>query len=87
MATEQTTNEDLARMIAAGFANTATKQDIHDVDERLTRVETKLEDIEDRVKITETKLDKALYKETERITKLENWAKKVGEKVGVRISI
>ena len=50
-------------------------------------LEPALSQIHEDHSIMKTKLDKALYKETERITKLENWAKEVSEKVGVKIDI
>lgn len=40
--------------------------------------------LDERINIMEHKLDKALYKETERITKLENKMKVVEEKVGIK---
>lgn len=69
-------NEQLAEMIAKGFENTATKQDIAGLDGRLSGVE-------DRLTIVERKLDKALYREFERIDKLEKEMKVVKQKLGI----
>ena len=47
-------------------------------------LEPALDEINDNQTIMQTKLDKALYMETERITKLENDMKVVKEKLGIR---
>lgn len=77
------TNEELARMIAEGFANTATKQDVKGIDDRLTGVEGRIGGVEERLTIVEKKLDKALYREFERIDKLEKDMKVVKQKLGI----
>ena len=76
-------NEELARMIAEGFANTATKDDIQGLDLRLTAVEGRLTSVDDRLTIVEKKLDKALYREFERVDKLEKDMKIVKAKLGI----
>jgi len=61
-------------MIAKGFADTASKQDI-------VRIETRLDGVEDRLTIVENKLDKALYYEFQKVGKLERQMKVVYEKL------
>ena len=46
MAGKKTTIEDLARMVARGFSETATKVQMVKVEDRLTKVEDRLENIE-----------------------------------------
>lgn len=68
-------------MIAGGFAQTATKQDIQGVDERLGGVEDGIAKLDERLGVVETKLDRALYTE---ITFLETRVKRLEEKTGIR---
>ncbi len=69
-----TTLDDLAEMIKAGFDNTATKDD-H------ARLEKKVDGIDDRLRLVETKLDKAFYAD---INRIEVRVKKLEEKVGMK---
>ena len=75
---ETMTLEKLAAMIAAGFEQTATKEELKalstktdgrfdKVEERLTKVEDRLINVEDRLTNVEHKLDKALYAKTVRL--------------------
>ena len=57
---EPMTLEKLAEMIAAGFEQTATKEDIRQLREELGLVDGRLSTVEQ-------KLDKALYKEIVRL--------------------
>lgn len=66
--------DKLAKMIAAGFENTATKQDIGDVKGDIAK-------IDERLAIVEAKLDKALYTS---ITGLEVRVKRLEQKIGIR---
>ncbi|MFH1171233.1 MAG: hypothetical protein V1778_01680 [bacterium] len=69
----EVTNEDLARMIAEGFAQTATKSELHAVEGRLTRVEMRLTTVEEKV-------DRALYSE---YTHLERRVTRLEKKTGI----
>jgi hypothetical protein len=70
----EVTNEQLARMIAEGFAETATKRDLLEVEQRLdgridgvetglAGVETQLARVKDRLNGVDMKVDRALYSE------------------------
>jgi len=48
------------------------------------RIHDDVGNLDERLTIVERKLDKALYKETERITNLENEMKVVKEKLGIK---
>jgi hypothetical protein len=84
---KQVTNEELARMIAKGFAdtarkeNTATKDDVKGVREDIAGIDNRLEKVEDRLDIVENKLDRALYHEIQRVDKLESQMKVVWDKL------
>lgn len=75
---KETTLDDLSRMIAKGFAETATKEELAGVEERLGGQITK---IDERLGIVETKLDRALYTE---YVHLEARVRRVEQKVGIR---
>lgn len=83
------TLDDLALMVANGFANTATKQDLENLatkqDLKITEESLKkdLNAINDRLKIVETKLDKALYTD---MVKLETRVKRIEEHIGLKPS-
>lgn len=93
----QTGTENLAQMVATGFENTASKQDVegvrHDVAGLHQDVENIRHDVagvrgdisklDERLIIVERKLDKALYREFERIDKLEKEMQVVKEKLGI----
>ena len=70
---QEVTNEELARMIAKGFAG---------VDKRFEQVaaKTDVEDISRRLGIVDRKLDNVLYKE---LDVHERWIQQLAEKVGV----
>jgi len=48
-------------------------------------LEPAFDSIHERIDIVQTKLDKALYREFQRVDRLEKWAEEVGEKVGVKL--
>lgn len=66
--------DKLAKMIAAGFENTATKQDIGGVKGDIAK-------IDERLAVVEAKLDKALYTS---ITGLEVRVKRLEQKIGIK---
>ena len=66
------TKEDVKTAVSAGLAEFWEGN-----------LEPALEEINENQSIMQTKLDKALYKETERITKLEKDMKIVKEKLGI----
>lgn len=80
----QTSLDDLARMIQAGFEQTATKADLQALRTELKgdigRVEGRLEKVEDRLEVVENKLDRALFLEVDR---LEKRVKRLEEQVGI----
>jgi hypothetical protein len=89
----EVTNDQLARMIATGFAETATKQDllavekrldgrIDGVENRLGGIEVHLEKVEGRLTVVESKLDRALYAE---LTHIEARLRRVEHKVGIKL--
>lgn len=87
MQEKETTLNDLARMIANGFADTATKADIHGLSIRVDGVESRLDGVESRLGSLEAgqeeiklRLDSLAYKfEVKELTRrVENIEKKVG---------
>jgi ethanolamine ammonia-lyase small subunit len=73
---KQVSNDDLARMIADGFADTASKSDI-------AELKDELKDHDKRLGIVENKLDQALYHEAQRVDKLEQKMDVVYDKLGL----
>lgn len=71
------TNEELARMIAEGFAETSTKKDVSRLEGSLMDLDASVNGLDNRLTIVENKLDQALYKEFERVDKLEGQMKVV----------
>ena len=80
---KEVTNEELARMIADGFLNTATKEELNQVGSRLGEVDGRLEDVDRRLGIVERKLDRVLYDEIDRH---ERWIKQLADKVGIELT-
>ncbi|MFA4819204.1 MAG: hypothetical protein WC621_05175 [Patescibacteria group bacterium] len=80
---KEVTNEELARMIAEGFAGTATKQDLTVVKDDLAVVKTDVAEIKNRLEAVENKLDRALYKE---LDVHERWIKQLANKAGIELS-
>ncbi len=74
---QEVTIEQLAQMIADGFANTATKEDIKGLKVDIAAIDA-------RLGVVETKLDKALYKE---IDLHERWIKQLATKVGLVLEV
>ena len=70
--------DDLARITANGFANTATKQDLAMVEQSLKSDITKIDEC---LRVVESKLDRALYTE---LVHLESRLRKVEEKIGIK---
>lgn len=79
---KEVTNEELARMIAEGFANTATKQELAIVKDDLAVVKTDVAEIKNSLETVESKLDRALYKE---LDVHERWIKQLADKVGIEL--
>ena len=73
---QEVTNEELARMIAKGFAGTATK-------EELAAVKTDVEGLATHLDKVERKLDRVLVNE---LDIHERWIKLLADKVGVQLS-
>jgi len=77
--------DQLAKMVAAGFDNTATKDDLEGVRGGIKRLEQKVGDgfsqVDKRLGIVETKLDKALYQE---MSHIEARVKRLEQKVGIK---
>ena len=82
---KETSNNELARMIAEGFSATATKNDLKNVKDELKNdlkdVKDTVETIADRLRTVEAKLDRALYREIDR---LEIRVKKLEQKVRIK---
>ncbi|MFH1171227.1 MAG: hypothetical protein V1778_01650 [bacterium] len=84
--TTPATIDDLARMIAEGFAQTATKNEMAEgfaqtaSKKDLQKVETRLTTVEDRLTTVEAKLDRALYSE---YTHLERRVTRLEKKTGI----
>jgi hypothetical protein len=90
-AKKQITLNELARMVAKGFAETATKQDIKDMatkqdiarlDARLAKLEQEMKDLGQRLAAVEIKLDRALYQE---ISRLEDLIRQLARKAKVKL--
>lgn len=87
------TNDELARMIAEGFASVdgrfetvdrhfeALDERFDKTDKRLAGMENRLADVDERLRVVETKLDRALYSE---FVHFEMRLKRVEQKVGIR---
>ena len=70
----QVSLDDLARMIQAGFEQSA--QDLQGVE---TRLSARMDGLEERLEVVENKLDRALFTETDRLDKR---VKKLEEQAG-----
>lgn len=54
---KETTNDELARMIAKGFEQTASKLDVQRLDERIDKLDGKVEHLDEKVGHLELRID------------------------------
>jgi hypothetical protein len=82
------TLDDLAAMVAEGFAETATKdetatkQDITRLDKSVDGLGEDIKDVAERLGLVEAKLDRALYKE---VARLESLIRQLADKMHVKL--
>ncbi len=87
---KEITNEELARLIAEGFAGTATKedmavarQDVAVLKQDVAVLKRDMVEVKGGLSAVEAKLDRVLYKELDRH---EHWIRQLAEKVGLELS-